>query len=297
MKKSVCIISLVTAISMLSVPFSNATVGGDDYQPSLSFRPKGTDEIKILRNGSVYVNTSVLNDQNNSFDTEVYIYDEMKQAGHIIAKWKCDSEYIKLTDLKDPITLCGNSPYSEFKTAKSIATTEHPELNRQYLSYTLGILSTDPFELTGENSYDYPIAGFSAVVNNETPAGKYAIEFMSGESGAQCEILYKYKDSNDFKEFMPAGEYAKPININVSDRMLGDINNDGKITGSDATMALQQYTYLSSGKQGDFTTEQTLAADLNDDGILTGTDATWLLQYYTMISSGYEDSIYDFLAE
>lgn len=294
MKKSVCIISLVTAISMLSIPFSNATAGEDDYQPSLRFKPIETEEAQIIRNGSVYVNSSLLNDQNNAFDAEVYIIDEQKQVGHIIAKWKCDSEYIKLANLKDPITLCGHSPYSNFTTSNSIATTEHPELNRHYLSYSLG-LYTDPFDLTGETSYDYPIAGFSAVLNNEIPAGKYAIEFMSGESGAQCEVLYKYRDSNDYKEFMPVGEYAKPININVSDRMLGDINNDGIITGSDATMVLQEYTYLSSGGQNSyFTTEQQIAADINDDGIITGTDATWLLQYYTSLSSGCEDSIYDY---
>lgn len=292
MKKSISIISIAAAMSMLAIPFSNASVEDDDYQPSFYFKPIETEEVQVIKNGTVYVNSSLLTGENNSFDAEVYIDDDQKQAGHIIAKWKCDSEYIALDNLKDPITLCGKSPYTDFTTPNSIAVTAHPELNKHFISYSK-TLNVDPFELTGENSDDYPLAGFSAVLDSEIPAGRYAVEFMSGESGAQCEILYKY-GGNKSKGFLPVGDYAKPMNINVSDRMLGDIDNNGVINGSDATFVLNTYTRLSSNGESGLTKEQEIAADINGDGIITGSDATMLLNYYTVLSSGCDESIYDY---
>lgn len=294
MKKISFAVSTVLAASMLAVPFFDAAVDDSSYQPSLYFKPIETDEAQVLKNGTVYVNSGLFTGANNSFNAEVYIDDDQKFAGHIIVKWKCDSEYIALDNLQDPITLCGNSPYSQFKKSSSIAVTAHPELNEHFISYSLG-MNTEPFELTSENSDDYPLAGFSAVVNNETPAGRYAVEFMSGEPGAQCEILYKYGgDTMNFKEFFPVGDYAKPMKINVSDRMLGDIDNDGMITGSDATQILVAYTKLSSNGESGFTPEQEIAADIDADGIINGSDATLLLNYYTAISSNCKLSVYDY---
>lgn len=293
MKKLSFAVSTVLAASMLAVPFSNAAVDDSSYQPSLYFKPIETDEAQVLKNGTVYVNSGLFTGENNSFNAEVYIDDEQKSAGHIIVKWKCDSEFIALDNLQDPITLCGNSPYSDFKKS-NIAVTAHPELNKHFVSYSLG-MNTEPFKLTSENSDDYPLAGFSAVVNNDTPAGRYAVEFMSGESGAQCEILYKYgREDGAYKEFLPAGDYAKPMKINVSDRMLGDIDNDGMITGSDATQILVAYTKLSSNGESGFTPEQEIAADIDADGIINGSDATLLLNYYTAISSNCKLSVYDY---
>lgn len=293
MKKLTFAVSAVLAASMLVVPFSDAAVDDSGYQPSLYFKPIETDEAQVLKNGTVYVNSGLFTGENNAFNAEVYIDDDQKFAGHIIVKWKCDSEFIALDNLQDPITLCGNSPYSDFKKS-NIAVTAHPELNKHFVSYSLG-MNTEPFKLTSENSDDYPLAGFSAVVNNDTPAGRYAVEFMSGESGAQCEILYKYgREDGAYKEFLPAGDYAKPMKINVSDRMLGDIDNDGMITGSDATQILVAYTKLSSNGESGFTPEQEIAADIDADGIINGSDATLLLNYYTAISSNCKLSVYDY---
>lgn len=303
MKKSVLAVSAVIAASMLAVPFSDASVEDSDYQPSFYFKPIETDVAQVLNNGTVYVNNSLLTGENNSFNAEVYIDDDQKLAGHIIVKWKCDSEYIALDNLQDPITWCGTSPYSDFTTPNSIAVTAHPELNKHFVSYSLG-MSTEPFKLTSENSDDYPLAGFSAVIDNETPAGRYAVEFMSGESGAQCEVVYKYNDeAKSFKGFLPAGDYAKPMNISVSDRMLGDIDNNDIIDGTDVTQVLWAYTQLSSSTEiveSGLTVEQEIAADIDADGIITGSDATLLLMYYTYLSSGTsanDISIYDYFLQ
>ncbi|MBR3761096.1 MAG: hypothetical protein IKK47_08950 [Ruminococcus sp.] len=296
MKKKIFLVSMAAAFSTMIIPCSGAAENNTGYQPSLYFKPIETDEAQVLKNGTVYVNSSLLTGKNNSFNAEVYIDDDQKQAGHIIAKWKCESEHIALGNLTDPITLYGKSPYEDFSTPSSIPLTEYPELNRQYVSYPN--LTELIFVLTGENSDDYPLAGFSATVDSKTPAERYEVEFMSGESGAQCEILYKYgKNNPSFKEFFPTGEYAKPMNINISDRMLGDIDNNGIITGSDATMILAAYTNISSSGDSKLTKEQEIAADIDADGIITGSDATLLLRYYTALSSGEKLSVYDYFLE
>ena len=65
---------------------------------------------------------------------------------------------------------------------------------------------------------------------------------------------------------------------------MGDVDGDGIITGSDATLALAEYTLISSGSEGTFSDYQKAVSDVNKDDILTGTDATMILRYYTAIS-------------
>ncbi len=68
--------------------------------------------------------------------------------------------------------------------------------------------------------------------------------------------------------------------------MLGDIDNDKKITGSDATRILREYTLISSGSEGELTQIQKDACDVDGDGKITGSDATLTLAYYTYQGSG-----------
>lgn len=73
--------------------------------------------------------------------------------------------------------------------------------------------------------------------------------------------------------------------------MMGDVNGDGIITGSDATMTLMEYTLISSGAYGEevkgtFDDYQKAAADTDHNGIITGSDATQILYWYTRLSSG-----------
>ena len=72
---------------------------------------------------------------------------------------------------------------------------------------------------------------------------------------------------------------------------MGDVNGDGIITGSDATMTLMEYTLISSGAYGEevkgtFDDYQKAAADTDHNGIITGSDATQILYWYTRLSSG-----------
>lgn len=70
-----------------------------------------------------------------------------------------------------------------------------------------------------------------------------------------------------------------------TDLLKGDVNFDGMITASDATMVLNEYTLISSGKNGNLTEIQRMYADADSDGIISGNDATMILQYATLLAS------------
>ena len=74
-------------------------------------------------------------------------------------------------------------------------------------------------------------------------------------------------------------------NTPVPDFLLGDVTLDGIINGSDATITLNAYTIINSGKSSPLNETQMKAADVDKDGIITGSDATLILRYYTMLSS------------
>ncbi len=103
-----------------------------------------------------------------------------------------------------------------------------------------------------------------------------------------------------------------PISVNAaaenvqprgSYHVYGDIDNDGMITGSDATLTLHASTIFENltGSSdlpveyavarpsiyfGDIETPVPQAADTNCDGVINNDDAMDILNYYTLLSSG-----------
>ena len=70
------------------------------------------------------------------------------------------------------------------------------------------------------------------------------------------------------------------------DYMLGDVNFDADIDGTDAAMALRAYAEVMSYGNCSLTGIQRLAADVDRDGSVDGSDASLLLTYYAMKDSG-----------
>lgn len=68
--------------------------------------------------------------------------------------------------------------------------------------------------------------------------------------------------------------------------IMGDVNFDMVINGSDATTALREYTTISSDKPTMFSNMQKQCADIDKDDIISGSDAQRILNYYTYLSSG-----------
>lgn len=72
----------------------------------------------------------------------------------------------------------------------------------------------------------------------------------------------------------------------IDETKMGDIDGDGIIDSSDATLVLIEYSLLQTGGEPSFTSEQFNAADTNKDGIIDSTDASKILTYYADISTG-----------
>ena len=67
---------------------------------------------------------------------------------------------------------------------------------------------------------------------------------------------------------------------------LGDVNNDGSVDSSDASLVLAEYARIQTGGAGEFTDVQYKAADVNKDDTVDSSDASRILAYYAAISTG-----------
>lgn len=66
----------------------------------------------------------------------------------------------------------------------------------------------------------------------------------------------------------------------------GDLNKDGLINATDATIVLVEYSSMSTGSAPSFSSELFAAADLNNDDTIDSSDASIILYYYSYISTG-----------
>lgn len=78
---------------------------------------------------------------------------------------------------------------------------------------------------------------------------------------------------------------------------IADVDGDGVISGSDATLVLIEYTNLSDTPEYKLNESVMKYGDMDNDGIITGSDATLLLCYYTMLSSDNEYNLDKFFEE
>lgn len=67
---------------------------------------------------------------------------------------------------------------------------------------------------------------------------------------------------------------------------LGDIDGDGSINSSDASMILEEYARISTGHDSAFTSTQLIAGDVDANGTIDSIDASTVLAYYAYVSTG-----------
>ncbi|NLT10772.1 MAG: hypothetical protein GXY08_14970 [Ruminococcus sp.] len=78
---------------------------------------------------------------------------------------------------------------------------------------------------------------------------------------------------------------AKPVTTTTTTQPepvgydLGDVNNDGTVDGSDATIVLREFGNVLAGKGESFTPEQFKAGDVDLSGVIDGSDATLILKF------------------
>lgn len=173
------------------------------------------------------------------------------------------------------------------------------ELSTEFSLFSVTAEKTDNNTLSVTVTNNGTAAGSDEVIIAELGTGKTidTITFKdvaAGKSATQKIDLSKYsgitaggitvRDSD-----MAAGQvlYNAMENVDAAgDYTLGDVNNDGYINSSDATMVLQEYSALSTGNKSTLTDIQKKAADVNHDGQIDATDATSILMFYAALSTG-----------
>ena len=171
--------------------------------------------------------------------------------------------FYKSTTLKE-VTIDDNAaiiPGYLFEKCSALETIDIP-----YAVRTIGISAfencTSLKDITIHNPYcniynkDYTISS-GATIHGYTPstAKNYAQSFE--------------------REFVSLGSFT-----------LGDVNVDGTIDASDASIVLAEYALIQTGNEPTFTEIETISADVNKDGIVDASDASKILAYYAMISTG-----------
>ncbi len=90
----------------------------------------------------------------------------------------------------------------------------------------------------------------------------------------------------------------QPAEIKISDSLtpnIGDINLDGKVDSSDASMALAEYALIATGSSSSLNAQQKLNGDVNFNGATDSTDASDILAYYAYTATTTDNPIKTFL--
>lgn len=290
MKKLSALLTALTLSMTAIVPFTAYADPEDDYLPIMYLSVEDNDKITILPDGTVYINNKDLTGD-DSIRVNIYVQDESKSCWNIAPKVKCADGNIKFNEeaVENETTAYG----SRHEFISSVNT----EYNTVNITFKTPLLETGTkLEVTSENTDDYPIAYFNADINSEIPAGNYRIYFLTEPEDDPdqrlTQISFRY-DDGDSGTFTPEVRDQKIV---VSDRMFGDVNDDGKIDAVDATLVSTEYASLSTiDAISTFTTEQTYSADVNLDKHVDANDSTAIQCYYAYLSTEHDlDNELDF---
>ena len=251
----------------------SSAADAETYEPTLYFRTEAAENVTSLPTGRLYLNRNKFPD-GAKITAGAYYLDEPKATNMLYAKWQCDSDSVRLTNLTDPITAAGACPYSKWTSPSAINLKFIEEDNYMAVSYPSTVSS--PLAVTGESTDSYPLACFDIELPADIPSGRYEVYFRQGDMGDISSASY----ANPIRDIRPSGDHAPSLFIGVSDRDLGDVNNSGKLEATDASKVLVAYTFLSSGDPSGLTIEEELAAEVNGDGLITASDASQILIMY-----------------
>ncbi len=288
MKKiSALIMSLVMSLSAVT-PFCAMADPEEDYLPIMYLSVEDNEKISVMPDGTVYINSEDLTGD-DSIRVNIYIRDDSKSCWIIAPKVKCEKSYITFNEeAVENETTAYNSQHEFISTIN----TDYNTVNITFKTPLMEIGTK--LEVESENTDDYPIAYFNASVDSEIPAGNYRIYFLTEPEDEPdqrfTQVSFRY-DDGDSQTLIPE---VKEQKIVVSDRKLGDVNKDGLIDATDATLVLMEYSALSTGQESTFDVAQKNASDVDMDELINAVDATHILSYYAYLSTSAEEGRLDF---
>lgn len=194
--------------------------------------------------------------------------------------------------------------YIQFKTLFSNITTKCAEQFKAIEGVEIADVFTD-FSSTDENSqkYGWYFTKIQSGKNNldihPTQAGHVAIATTilntlgeTREDGGLLSLTFSGLANADNYPTYALNEYKKV----AGDYCLGDVNSDGSINASDASLILSQYSLLMTEQPITISENQLKACELNNDNTVDSSDAADILRYYAFtMTNGKGTSLKNFL--
>ncbi len=171
---------------------------------------------------------------------------------------------------------------------EKIITEEDLELNGcetidDYIEYSLEFMDCTIEELI--ETQDMFNESFSTLfLENSNSTSIFTDDFGFTSDSIDYDYAVRYAAT----ETAFASEYthARVTANRITDEMLGDIDCDGVIDASDASLILKMYTEISTGKDVDTNSAEYISANVDKSLAVDASDASYVLSYYVYTSTG-----------
>lgn len=149
------------------------------------------------------------------------------------------------------------------------------------------IVIPESVESIGKYCFQYAYLLNSATIKNSN-----CMIYDDADTFPSWTTLYGHEISTTHSY---ADKYSKKFVATDQTLSLGDVDNNGLIDSSDASIILTLYSMIATGQQHNLSEFQIKAADVNADNLIDSDDATLILSYYSYISSGGKNSFETFI--
>lgn len=200
--------------------------------------------------------------------------------------YKCDS--LESVNIPSSVKLIGNGAFYCCSALKSIvlpdSVTDIAEIAFYGCPKLIAVTVMNPkckialSNITFSNGYGY--------IPTKEKYDNYFSGTIYGYTDSTAEL---YADEYGYK-FQALDNKTEPT------YSLGDLDGDGHINASDATIILVAYSALSTNEETGLTAQQLEFADVNKDGSIDASDASAVLVYYSYASTGGTMSIEEYYA-
>lgn len=280
-------LSAVTAVSA-AVPFlSNA----EDNIPLFYMKMQyidGSTGFTEEEDGTIVISREQIK-KGLTLTTDIFFYDPNENAWSVSPRWKTSSDYLEISEVYNPFEM-DPVPHFAYASVDSSGKLTTGGLgydlskNKTHGSINFTVRDTNGKSLVkyGKATDSYPLISFDISVNKNIPYGEYEVYFMDVE-GNSCRVAINDDASTIYA--YPNSPRLENLKIRVEGANPGDVNNDGTIDSSDASLILSEYASVSTGGASAFDENQKEAGDVYSDGTIDSSDASRILTYYAYAST------------
>lgn len=292
MKKPIAFcIGIISAVSLITAVPAYA----EEYAaPTFYFGVDSAQNVSV--NGdTVTISRDALSGSDFTLNVNVYVDDPDLKSWYVSPKWKCASEYIKLSNLFIPNVESPDFAYGIVENNRlkySVTGGNDENYNTMYFTCQTNNLSDRGSLLPlGATSDEYALTSFDAVISSDIPDGVYEIYFLteSEDYTNQQTSDGAFRMDDDSSKSYDDELIIRNLTVIIGSEpvitpMMGDVDYNGLVDPVDATLVLRQYSIASMNGDNLLTEEQISIGNVDENDVLDVVDATNILRYYSYFS-------------